>query len=175
MSGQRTLLLVLVCAVAPGGVAAQAGTTLARTGVYFESYSFGRGLAFNRIAELTIPVSVTQRFGNRVVLDVATAFASASSDDAGGGTIEHSGFIDTDFRATVSVVPGRLLLTFIGTVPTGATTVPDTTIPLFGATQDHRPHRPTAAAGQMTATALTIESNPLSPLPKELHPAQWPT
>lgn len=134
MSGQRTLLLALGCALAPGGVGAQIGTTLARTGVYFESYSFGRGLAFNRISELTIPVSLTQRFGNRIVLDLATAFASASSDDAGGGTIEHSGFIDTDFRATVSVVPGRLLLTFIGTVPTGATTVPDTTIPLFGAT-----------------------------------------
>lgn len=134
MSWQRTPLLAFVCALAPGGLVAQIGTTLARTGVYFESYSFGRGLAFDRISELTIPVSLTQRFGNRVVLDVATAFASASSDQAGGGTIEHSGFIDTDLRATVSAVPGRLLLTFVGTVPTGATTVPDTTIPLFGAT-----------------------------------------
>jgi hypothetical protein len=123
-----------VSALAPGAVLAQAGTTLVRTGVYFESYSFGNGLAFNRISELTIPVSVTQRFGNRVVLDVATAFARASSDQAGGGRIEHSGFIDTDARATVNVVPGRLLLSFVGTIPTGATTVPNTTIPLFGAT-----------------------------------------
>jgi hypothetical protein len=81
---------------------AQAGTTLARTGVYFESYSFGNGLAFKRISELTIPVSVTQRFGDRVVLDVATAFASASSDQPGGGRIDHSGFIDTDARAMVN-------------------------------------------------------------------------
>lgn len=134
MNRPRSLLLAAVSTLAPGIAVAQAGTTLARTGVYFESYSFGRGLAFNRISELTIPVSVTQRFGNRVVLDVATAFASASSDQAGGGTIDHSGFIDTDVRATVNVVPGRLLLSFVGTIPTGATTVPDTTIPLFGAT-----------------------------------------
>lgn len=132
--GGGALLLVVVSALAPGVALAQAGTTIARTGVYFESYSFGNGLAFNRISELTIPVSVTQRFGSRVVLDVATAFASASSDQPGGGRIEHSGFVDTDVRATVNVVPGRLLLSFIGTVPTGATTVPDTTIPLFGAT-----------------------------------------
>ena len=137
MSRWHWLLLAVVSALAPRVALAQgwgAGTTIARTGVYFESYSFGTGLAFNRISELTIPVSVTQRVGNRVVLDVATAFASASSDQPGGGRIEHSGFIDTDVRATVNVLPGRLLLSFVGTIPTGATTVPDTTIPLFGAT-----------------------------------------
>jgi len=135
VSRLRWLLLAVLSALAPGVALAQAGggATLARTGVYFESYSFGNGLSFNRISELTIPVSVTQRFGNRVVLDVATAFASASSDQPGGGRIEHSGFIDTDVRGTVNVVPGRLLLSFIGTIPTGATTVPGTTIPLFGA------------------------------------------
>jgi hypothetical protein len=134
VTGRRLLLLLGLSALAPAVALAQAGTTLARTGVYFESYSFGRGLAFDRISELTIPVSVTQRFGSRVVLDLATAFASASSDQPGGGRIEHSGFIDTDVRATINAVPGRLLLTFVGTIPTGATTVPDTTIPLFGAT-----------------------------------------
>ena len=136
MSRWCWLLLAVVSAFAPCVALAQTGggTTLARTGVYFESYSFGNGLAFKRISELTIPVSVTQRFGNRMVLDVATAFASASSDVPGGGRIEHSGFVDTDVRATVNVVPGRLLLSFVGTIPTGATTVPNTTIPLFGAT-----------------------------------------
>ena len=136
MSRWCWLLLAVVSAFAPCVALAQTGggTTLARTGAYFESYSFGNGLAFKRISELTIPVSVTQRFGNRMVLDVATAFASASADVPGGGRIEHSGFVDTDVRATVNVVPGRLLLSFVGTIPTGATTVPNTTIPLFGAT-----------------------------------------
>src|SRR5262249_14414508 len=112
----------------------QAATTLARTGATFESYSFGSGLAFNRISELTIPVSLTQRVGTRLIIDLSTAYASASVDEAGGATITHSGLVDTDLRATFSVVPGKLVFNIVGTLPTGATAVPDTTIPLFGAT-----------------------------------------
>ncbi len=109
--------------------------TVARTGVVFESYSFGTGLAFDRISEMTIPFAVTQRFGSRVVVDLGTAYASAAVREVGAGkTIDHSGLIDTDIRATVGVIPGRLLLTLVGTLPTGAAEVPDTTIPLFGAT-----------------------------------------
>jgi hypothetical protein len=130
----RALALGLMAAVVPATVAAQAASTVARTGVSFESYSFGDGLAFKRISELTIPVTLTQRVGNRLVLDLGTAFASAAVDAAGGGTIDHSGLIDTDLRATLSVIPGKLIFNFVGTIPTGATTVPDTTIPLFGAT-----------------------------------------
>ena len=112
---------------------AQSGT-VARTGVFFESYSFGTGLAFDRLSEMTIPLAITQRFGSRLVVDLGTAYASASVRESGGNTIEHSGLIDTDVRATVGVMPGRLLLTLVGTLPTGAAEVPDTTIPLFGAT-----------------------------------------
>lgn len=131
---KRALAVGVMIACAPGMAGAQAATTVARSGVYFESYSFGDGLAFTRISEFTIPVTVTQRIGNRVVLDLGTAYASASVDAAGGGTIDHSGLIDTDLRATVNVIPGKLVFNFVGTIPTGATTVPDTTIPLFGAT-----------------------------------------
>jgi len=112
---------------------AQSGT-VARTGVFFESYSFGTGLAFDRLSEMTIPIAITQRFGNRVVVDLGTAYASASVRETGGNTIDHSGLIDTDIRATIALIPGRLLLTLNGTLPTGAAEVPDTTIPLFGAT-----------------------------------------
>lgn len=113
--------------------AAQSGT-VARTGVFFESYSFGSGLAFDRLSEMTIPIAITQRFGSRVVVDLGTAYASASVRETGGNTIDHSGLVDTDIRATIGVIPGRLLLTLSGTLPTGAAEVPDTTIPLFGAT-----------------------------------------
>jgi hypothetical protein len=124
---------ILLGVAAPAALSAQAGT-VARTGVFFESYSFGAGLAFRRISELTIPVAVTQRFGNRFVFDFATAYARASVREAGGNTIDHSGLIDTDLRATIGVVPGRVVLNVVATIPTGATAVPDTTIPLFGAT-----------------------------------------
>jgi hypothetical protein len=118
----------------PVSATAQATNTGARSGVFFESYSFGAGLAFRNITELTIPVAVTQRIGNRVVLDFGTAYVRASVREAGGAMIEHAGLIDTDLRATVGVIPGRLLLNIVATVPTGATAVFDTAIPLFGAT-----------------------------------------
>src|SRR2546425_7621094 len=122
----------------PGVLAAQAATTIARTGVTFESYSFGSGLAFNRLSELTIPVSVTQRIaGGRLVLDLGTAFVRASVGGGGGQAITHSGLVDTDLRATYSILPGKLVFNLVGTIPTGATAVPDTTIPLFGATGTH--------------------------------------
>ena len=134
MTRARLLLFGVVASCMPASLAAQAATTVVRTGVYFESYSFGSGLAFNRISEFTIPFSVTQRVGDRLALDVSTAFASASVSEPGGGKIDYSGLVDTDLRATVAVIPGKLLFSIVGTVPTGATAVPDTTIPLFGAT-----------------------------------------
>ena len=129
------LLLGAVSATATN-VRAQATpfATTARSGVVFESYSFGGNLAFDRISEMTIPIAVTQRFGKRVVVDLGTAYASASVRQTDGTTIDHSGIIDTDIRATIGVIPGRLLFTLVSTLPTGAAEVPDTTIPLFGAT-----------------------------------------
>jgi hypothetical protein len=130
----RARALLVLCGFAAAGAAPAQVATTARTGVFFESYSFGSGLAFDRISELTIPVSVTQRFSSRFVVDLGTAYASASVHEAGGKTIDHSGFVDTDVRATVGVIPGRLIFTLVATLPTGATAVPDTTIPLYGAT-----------------------------------------
>jgi hypothetical protein len=130
----RALLLAAGLCVAPEVLAGQAATTLARTGATFESYSFGTGLAFSKISEFTIPMVVTQRVGSRLVLDVGTAFVSASATLSNNQTVDHSGLVDTDIRATIGIVPGKLLLNIVGTIPTGAKTVPDTTIPLFGAT-----------------------------------------
>ena len=127
-------LLVVVGTLFPVSLGAQGNSTIGRSGVYFESYGFGSGLAFDRISEFTIPISVTQRLGDRLVLDVGTAFASASVREADGTTIDHSGLVDTDLRATIGVIPGKLVFNLVGTIPTGATAVPDTTIPLFGAT-----------------------------------------
>lgn len=126
--------MTFLAALMPGLLAVQAAATTARSGVYFETYSFGTGLAFKRISEFTVPVSITQRAGDRFAFDISTAFASVSVREAGGGSIDHSGLIDTDLRATVGVIPGRLVFNLVATIPTGARAVPDTTIPLFGAT-----------------------------------------
>jgi len=126
-------LLLLVSAIAPTIASAQVAGTVARSGVFYESYSFGAGLAFDRISELTIPFTLTQRLGSRLTVDLGTAYASASVRETNGNTIDHSGLINTDVRATVGVIPGRLIFTLVTTLPTGAAAVPDTTLPLFGA------------------------------------------
>jgi hypothetical protein len=119
---------MLAAQVPPDG-----GGTRARTGVVFETYGLGEGLAFSRITELVIPVSVTQSFGRRVSLDISTAYARAAVRTP-DGDIDVAGLVDSDVRAAVTVIPGRLVLTLVGTLPTGVATVPDTTVPLFGAT-----------------------------------------
>ena len=131
---KRALFLLLIGAApaAAQGLGAGLGTT-ARSGVVFESYSIGAGLAFSRISELTVPVSVFQRFGDRLTVDVSTAFASAAVKTVSSGDISLSGFVDTDIRAAYTAIPGRLTLTLVGTVPTGKATVADSVLPLFGA------------------------------------------
>src|SRR2546425_13049024 len=102
----------------PGMLAAQAGSTVGRTGVTFESYSFGSGLAFKRISEFTIPIGVTQRVGDRFVIDVSTAFARASVSVAGGGggPVTHSGVVGNELRGPLSVIPGRRGFNLLGPV-----------------------------------------------------------
>src|SRR5207247_10480835 len=96
----RALLVAAGLFVAPRVLHGQAATTLARTGATFESYSFHTGLAFRKISEFTIPMVVTQRVGDRLVLDVGTAFVSASATLSNNQTVDHSGLVDTDIRAT---------------------------------------------------------------------------
>ena len=134
MTRARSLLFAVVALVCPSLMNAQAYSTSARTGVYYETLSFGSGIAFNRISELTIPFVLTQRLSNRLTLDVSSAYASASVSEPGGGEVKYSGLVDTDVRGTVALIPGRLLFNVVGTLPTGAKAVADTTIPLFGAT-----------------------------------------
>jgi hypothetical protein len=102
-------------------------------GVRFETYAFGEGLAFDRVSQLVIALTAAQRLGRRLMLDVATAYASASVRTI-GGDVDISGLVDTDVRAALTLVPGRVIATLVGTLPTGQATVPDTTLPLYGAT-----------------------------------------
>ncbi len=131
-------LIPLICLAAAVRLGAQGpgavggfGTTV-RTGPIFEGYYLGSGLAFDHITELTVPVSLSQRVGSRLDVDLATAYASASVRTVGGSDLSLSGLVDTDVRAAFAVIPGRLLLTLVGTLPTGRQTVPDSTVPLFG-------------------------------------------
>lgn len=129
----RLEALFLACAAAPLVAQVPDAATAARSGTVYQSYILGSGLAFDRITQLAIPVALSQRLGTRLTVDLATAFASSSVRTV-GGPIDRSGVVDTDLRAVYAVVPGRVLLTLVGTLPTGHETVADTTLPLYGAT-----------------------------------------
>ncbi|HUL03386.1 MAG TPA: hypothetical protein VLV16_09190 [Gemmatimonadales bacterium] len=128
---QAVVLALLAAAPLAAQVPADAPGTTARTGPIFEAYSFGSGLAFDRVSELTIPVTASHDFGSRLRLDVAGAYATATVRASDGAESNVSGPTDIDVRATFAAVAGRLLLTFVGTLPTGTKALPDTTLPLF--------------------------------------------
>lgn len=134
MTGVRLAIVVVLVATssAIAQVPGDAPVTGARMGAVFESYSFGAGLSFSHASELTVPLTVSHQFGRWLNLDVAGAYASAAVRGMDGGSSGVSGLTDTDVRATIALVPGRLLVTLVGTLPTGTTALPDTTLPLFG-------------------------------------------
>ncbi|HXF94601.1 MAG TPA: hypothetical protein VNI61_00735 [Gemmatimonadales bacterium] len=162
------LALVLLGPPAGGGLSAQepapAGIgTVVRGGAIYQSYVLGSGLAFDRITQLVVPVTVSQRFGPRLTVDLAGGFATASVRTL-GGSLDHAGAVDTDLRAAVALVPGRVVLTVVGTLPTGSETVPDTTLPLYGATAtDLLGFMAPAFGGGGALTAGVAAAFPLSP------------
>jgi len=126
--------LWLLFAVAP--LAAQepgAGVRIAaRTGVVFDGYYVGGEYAFEHVIEWTVPVTLSQRLGQRVTVDFSSAYVSASAATT-SGPLELSGFTDADVRASVAAVPGHLVLSVVGTLPTGKKTVDSTTVPILSA------------------------------------------
>ena len=105
---QAVVLALLAAAPLAAQVPADAPVTTARTGPIFEAYSFGSGLAFDRVKELTIPVTASHDFGSRLRLDVAGAYATATVRASDGAESNVSGPTDIDVRATFAAVAGRL-------------------------------------------------------------------
>ncbi|HYK82986.1 MAG TPA: hypothetical protein VEU55_07555 [Gemmatimonadales bacterium] len=126
--------LVLLVAAAP--LAAQEPAvgvgTAVRTGAVFDGYYFGSGFAFRHVVEWTMPVTVFERVGSRLTVDLSSAYAHVSGATT-SGLLQISGLTDTDVRASFAAVPGHLVLTVAGTLPTGKKAVSDSTIPLLSA------------------------------------------
>ena len=106
--------------------------TAARTGVILDAYSFGSGFAFANVVEWTVPVTVSQRVGRRLTVDLSAALVRASGVTT-SGTFGVSGLTDTDVRASWTTVSGHLIISVAGTLPTGQKTVSDSTVPLLSA------------------------------------------
>jgi hypothetical protein len=127
-------LLLWLCLTAP--LAAQQPSdvfgSVARTGVAFDGYYFGSPYPIDRIVEWTVPVGLSHRFGQRLTVDLSSAYAHASAATT-SGTLEVSGATDTDLRATWAAVPGHLIVSLVGTLPTGTRAVDSSAVPLLSA------------------------------------------
>jgi len=106
--------------------------TVAQTGVAFDAYYFGSGVAFEHVVEWTIPVSLSHRLGPELTIDLSSAYAHASAATT-SGPLEISGATDTDVRATWAAVSGRMVVSLAGTLPTGKQEVPVSSVPLLSA------------------------------------------
>lgn len=127
-------LLLCLCAAAP--LAAQqpapGSRNVGRTGVVFEGYYFGSGYAIDHLVEWTVPVGLSHRFGDRLTVDLSSAYAHAAATTT-SGTLELSGATDTDVRLAWAAVSGHLIATVVGTLPTGKKEVAPSSVPLLSA------------------------------------------
>ena len=127
-------VLLCLCAAAP--LAAQGPTdgvsTAARTGFVFDGYSFGSSYAFDHVVEWSVPVSLSHRLGQRFTVDLSSGYAHASATTT-SGTLRVSGATDTDVRMSWAGRSGHVIVSVVGTLPTGKTAVSDSTVPLLSA------------------------------------------
>jgi len=129
---RRALLLSCVAAqLAAQEPAAGPGTT-ARTGVVLDSYHFGSGFAIDHMTEWTVPVTLSHRFGPRFTIDLSTAYAHASTATT-SGTLQVGGATDTDVRMSWGAVAGHLIVSVVGTLPTGKKAVDSAAVPVLSA------------------------------------------
>lgn len=104
--------------------------------VVYESYSFGQGLIFDRVSELTVPVGLTYKLSQLGDLAVATGYASVSLRSTNTAQLADqtmSGFLNTEARLSLNVVPGKLMAIVSGAIPTGMKTVQLQQLSILGA------------------------------------------
>jgi hypothetical protein len=111
---------------------AAAPGTITRTGVVLDSYHFASGFAFDHMVEWTLPVTLSHRFGPRLTLDLSSAYAHASAATT-SGTLHVAGATDTDVRLSWGAVSGHLIVSLVGTLPTGKTAVDSADVPVLSA------------------------------------------
>lgn len=127
---------LVAASLVPASLAAQIRVD-GRGAVFYESYTFGAGLVFDRVTEMTIPVGVNVRLGSSGTLALSGGYARvdlrSSGLDPTLGDQAVSGPLDTEARLSVNVVPGKLVALVTGVAPTGTKTVQLTQLSVLGA------------------------------------------
>ena len=116
-------MLLAAALMAASSVGAQAPG--AAGSVQMVGYALERAGVEKRIEQLVVPVVAAMTFGDRVSVDVATAYATASVEVHGAGTPQRStisGPIDTQLRAGYTFGEDFVVLTAGLNLPTGRAT-----------------------------------------------------
>lgn len=111
-------------------------TASVNTAFIAESYSFEEPFPYAKLTELSVPVGLDFRFGDRTQLSISTGWANIELTSQDAATLPDqtlSGVIDTEARLTVNVIPSRLSLIASGVVPTGIKTVAQDELTVLGA------------------------------------------
>ncbi len=92
------------------------------TAVLFERYSFGSGLDYSEVSELSLPLTFSTRLGGRAALTVSSGIARVellgpSGEPQDGKVI--SGVVDTEARLVLDLVPDRFSMLLTAVAPTG--------------------------------------------------------
>jgi hypothetical protein len=98
-----------------GAASAQVRTTVRAQAVY-ESYAFDPGFTFSKVTEVAVPVGIDVAYG-RMTATLSSGYVSLALEPDDYDRV--SGLIDTELRIGFSLIPGRLIAVFTGSVPTG--------------------------------------------------------
>ncbi len=107
-----------------------------RTAVLYESYTFGAGLVFDRVSEMTVPVGLSYDFGRLGNIALSSGYASVdlrSADAIKLANQKLSGPLDTEARLSLNVMQGRVVALLTGALPTGTKTVQQEELSVLGA------------------------------------------
>lgn len=117
-----TFLAVAVLAASPLG--AQLDNSSVLTAPTYTSLTFGSGASARSVSQLALPVVFILPFGEKISVDVSTAFASSTvkADDVTESEI--SGLTDTQIRANFRIGADNVLFTVGLNLPTGQYSVP---------------------------------------------------
>jgi len=120
----RFLALLLLC-LSAAVADAQLPQTTVLTSPTFTELTFGSGASKRSVSQLAIPVVVVLPFGERLSVDISTAYASSAVTFGDSTVSEISGLTDTQIRANFRIGSDQLLFTVGLNLPTGQYAVPE--------------------------------------------------
>lgn len=119
-------LALLLLGVSATLAEAQLPQTTVLVSPTFTELTFGSGASKRSVSQMAIPIVVVLPFGERLSVDVSTAFANSVVTAGGATTSEINGLTDTQIRANFRVGSDQLLFTVGLNLPTGQYAVPET-------------------------------------------------